>query len=163
MTSRSKSVLSPLVLLKRTRPVKPSQWACRQWNPQHLVVIIPPNTSHSQLSACHSINLKVSSLSTISIQLQVTKLFLCQLWIPFGYYLTAYCNRTRINKAQRIEAVLTGKSSLCMWFILLEVLLQSHGRNRRARREIADAGGGGITRYYNGSFCKLPAMIPSTE
>ena len=30
MTSRSKSVLRPFVLLNRTRPVRPSQWACRQ-------------------------------------------------------------------------------------------------------------------------------------
>lgn len=29
MTSRSKSVLSPLLLLNRTRPVSPSQWACK--------------------------------------------------------------------------------------------------------------------------------------
>lgn len=29
ITSRSKSVLKPLVLLKLIRPVKPSQWACR--------------------------------------------------------------------------------------------------------------------------------------
>lgn len=42
-----------------------------------------------------------------------------------------------------MEAGLTGKSSLCMWFIVLEVLLQSHWRNRRAWRMIADTGGGG--------------------
>lgn len=33
MTSRSKSVLRPLLLLNRTRPVSPSQWACKGGSP----------------------------------------------------------------------------------------------------------------------------------
>jgi len=50
-----------------------------------------------------------------------------------------------------------------MWFIGLEVSHQSHWRNRREWRAIAGSGGGGSTGYNNGSFRKLPAMIPSTE
>lgn len=36
MTSRSKSVLSPLLLLNRTRPVSPSQWACKEGSPSNV-------------------------------------------------------------------------------------------------------------------------------
>lgn len=119
----------------------------------------PTNKKNHQHSS--SINLKVSSFL---IQPLTIKLFLSQLNIPSRSPFTVYLNNiTRNNKAMRIEAGLTGKSSLCMWFIVLEVSLQSHWRSRRAWRVIADTGGGGSARYYNGSFWKLPAMIPSTD
>ena len=65
-------------------------------------------------------------------------------WLsPFAVYLDKI---TRNNKAAGREAALTGKSSLCMCFIVLEVSLQSCRRNRRARRVIAGAGGGKSTK-----------------
>lgn len=48
MTSRSKSVLRPLVLLKRTRPVRPSQCACR-----HKLTASPTGILSSRFSQPH--------------------------------------------------------------------------------------------------------------
>lgn len=135
-------------------------WSC--WR-EHVPSIHPSEPMDRKIiSSAHSpsINLKVSSFSTKTFSFP----FLSQLYIPSRSPFTVYFNNiTRNNKAARIEAGLTGKSSLCMWFIVLEVSLQSHWRSRRVERAISDTGGGGSASYYNGSFWKLPAMIPSTD